>query len=43
MLEKKQRKEAIVGHHVDWCLFTSTISRIYKKLELSNFGARPRE
>ncbi|KAI6183287.1 hypothetical protein M3Y97_00473300 [Aphelenchoides bicaudatus] len=38
MLEKRKRKEAIVERNVDWFLFTSTISRIYTHLELSNFG-----
>lgn len=43
MLEKKERKDAISDNKIDWSLFTSTISRIYKKLELSNFGTKSRE
>lgn len=42
MLAKKPRKTAIFEHEVDWCIFTSTISRIYNQLELSNFGMKYR-
>jgi hypothetical protein len=42
MLEKKSRKEAIVEHGVDWCIFTSAIFRIYGEMELSNFGKEKR-
>jgi hypothetical protein len=42
MLEKKPRKDAILEHDVDWCVFTSTMSRIYSQLELSNFGMEKR-
>lgn len=38
MLQKRSRKEAVVEHNVDWCLFTTTISRVYGQLELSNYG-----